>query len=181
MIIAERARRRAHGLFYGWFIVAAGTCLHALQSMLLQRSFGAYAVFLEAEFGWSKTTVSGAFSLQQVESGLLGPVQGWLIDRFGPRATMRIGTVMFGAGFIFFSRMDSVLTFYLSFVLMAVGSSLSGFFPISVTIINWFVRRRSRRSLLCKPASRSVASWPRWSPCRSASTGGERPRLRRAS
>ena len=143
MISAERVRRRTRGVFYGWLIVAAGTCLHAVQSMLLQRSFGAYAVFLESEFGWNKTTFSGAFSLQQVESGLLGPVQGWLIDRFGPRATMRIGTVMFGAGFIFFSRMDSVLTFYLSFVLMAVGSSLSGFFPISVTIINWFVRRRS--------------------------------------
>lgn len=111
--------------------------------MLLQRSFGAYVLLLEREFAWSKTTFSGAFALQQVESGLLGPFQGWLIDRFGPRMTMRIGTLLFGGGLIGFSFVDSIPTFYLAFVVMAVGSSLAGFFPISVTIVNWFIRRRA--------------------------------------
>lgn len=143
VIIADRARRHAQKIFFGWFIVGAGLCIQALQAVLLQRSFGAYVVFLEEDFGWNKTTFSGAFALQQVESGLLGPAQGWLIDRFGPRATMRIGTVMFGAGFMIFSQVESVFTFYLAFVLMALGSSLAGFFPISVTVVNWFVRRRS--------------------------------------
>ena len=64
---------------------------------LLQRSYGAYVVLLREEFGWSKAALSGVFSMQQIENGLLGPIQGTLLDKFGPKLTMRVGIVMFGA------------------------------------------------------------------------------------
>lgn len=131
------------GIYYGWLIVAAGMVFQALNALLLNRSFGTYVVFLQNDFGWSKTTFSGAYALQQVESGLLGPLQGWMVDRFGPRAVMRVGNVMFGAGLMLFSRMDSVLTFYLAFVIIAVGTSLGGMMPLAVTIVNWFARKRA--------------------------------------
>ena len=143
MIAAERIGRRVRRLYYGWLIVAAGIGIQALQGALLSSSYGAYVVLLRADFGWSKTIFSGAFSLQQVESGILGPLQGWLLDRFGPRTVMRVGIVLFGVGFMLFSRLDSVLTFYLSFLLIAVGSSLGGFLPISITLVHWFERRRA--------------------------------------
>jgi MFS family permease len=111
---------------------------------LLQRSYGAYAALLQAEFGWSKAALSGAFSMQQVENGLLGPVQGWLIDRFGPRFSMRLGVLFLGIGFIAFSQIQSLLGFYIAYLSMAMGSSLSGYFPFTVVIVNWFERRRSR-------------------------------------
>ncbi|MFA7248166.1 MAG: MFS transporter [Dehalococcoidia bacterium] len=131
-------------MFYGWWIVAAGFLNQALAAALLQRSYGAYVVLLREEFGWSKAELSAAYSMQQVENGILGPIQGWLVDRFGPRASMRVGMVMFGLGFIWFSRIDSLSTFYIAFVMMALGSSLGGFFPFSVATVNWFSRRRSR-------------------------------------
>lgn len=143
MAIAEETVRRPRRVFYGWIIVAAAMGVQALQGALLSRAFGAYIVLLQEEFGWSRAVLSGAFSLQQVEHGILGPVQGWLIDRLGPRAVMRVGIVLFGAGFMLLSRIDSVASFYLAFVVIAVGSSLSGVLSISVTIINWFAKRRS--------------------------------------
>jgi sugar phosphate permease len=131
-------------VFYGWYIVAAGFINQAFGSMLLQRSYGAYVVFLRDEFGWSKAALSGAFSLQQIESGLLGPAQGWLVDRFGPKASMRVGVFVFGLGFLAFSQVHSLVGFYVAYLMLALGSSLSGYFPFTVVIVNWFSRRRAR-------------------------------------
>lgn len=137
-------RSRFSTVYYGWWIVAAGFLNQGLAAALLQRSYGAYVTLLQAEFGWSKAALSGAFSMQQVENGLLGPVQGWLIDRFGPRLSMRLGVLFLGAGFIAFSQIGSLLWFYVAYLSMAVGASLSGYFPFTVVIVNWFERRRSR-------------------------------------
>jgi sugar phosphate permease len=52
--------------------------------------------------------------------------------------------ILFGLGFIAFSRIHSLPGFYTAFLMMAVGSSLGGFFPFSVATVNWFNRKRSR-------------------------------------
>jgi sugar phosphate permease len=143
VLSAARLRERRERIFYGWWIVGAGIGVQVLLNGLLMQAFGAYVSVLQADFGWSKTALSGAFSLQRIESGILGPVQGWLLTRFGPRNVMRVGITMFGVGFILFSRIDSLLTFYLVFLLMAVGSSLGGFMAVITALVNWFDRRRS--------------------------------------
>ncbi|HXH23205.1 MAG TPA: MFS transporter [Dehalococcoidia bacterium] len=130
-------------IFYGWWIVAAGFMIQLLVGALLNQAYGAYVVLLQREFGWTKTMLSGAYSLTRVESGLLGPLQGWLMDRLGPRALMRVGMLLFGGGFIAFSQIESAWQFYVAFALMALGSSLAGFFPLTVAIVNWFERRRA--------------------------------------
>lgn len=115
-----------------------------LGGMLWMHSYGAYVVLLQDEFGWSKAIVAGAFALTRIESGLLGPLQGWLVDRFGPRSILSIGTVIFGVGFILFGLVQSILTFYLTFALIAVGSSLGGFPTLMVSVVNWFQKHRSK-------------------------------------
>ena len=131
-------------LFFGWRLVIAGSAYQILHSSLLFLSQGAYLIELQAAFGWSKSSISGAFSLLRVESGLLGPVQGWAIDRFGPRPIMLTGTVLFGIGFLLFARIDSLWEFYASFGLVAVGSSLAGFLTIHTAVAHWFHRMRAR-------------------------------------
>lgn len=131
-------------VFYGWWIVVAGLGLHLLQSALIMQSYGAYLVLLREDFGWSKTALAGAFSLARIESGLLGPLQGWLTDRYGPRAVLSVGLVVFGVGFALLSQVDTLLTFYLTFLLIAVGSSLGGFVSVIVSLVNWFGRHRAK-------------------------------------
>jgi sugar phosphate permease len=135
------AQRR---IFYGWWMVAAGFGLQFIQAGLLQQSFGAYVAVLRDEFGWSKTAFSGGAVIQQVESALLGPIQGWFVDRFGPAVMIRSGIVMFGLGFILLSRVETLGDFYLAFAVIALGSGLSGFFPITVSLVHWFERKRGR-------------------------------------
>jgi MFS family permease len=143
VLSAARLRERRQHIFYGWWIVGAGIGVQVLLSGLLMQAFGVYVSVLQADFGWSKTALSGAFSMQRIESGILGPVQGWMLTRYGPRNVMRAGITMFGVGFILFSRIDSLVTFYLVFLLMAVGSSLGGFMAVITALVNWFDRRRS--------------------------------------
>ncbi len=133
-----------HRLFYGWYIVASGAAVQLLQTSLVTFSFGAYLVVLRETFGWSKTAIAGAASMQQIEGALLGPLQGWIIDRFGARGMMRAGIGLLGAGLILLGLISSLVGFYTAFVLIALGITLSGFFPASVIIINWFERRRAR-------------------------------------
>ena len=130
-------------VFHGWWMVAAGFGLEFLIGALLFHAYGAYAVLLREEFGWSKTLLAGAFSMARAESGILGPIQGWLTDRFGPRALIRVGMVVFAVGLGLFSRIDGPVAFFATFFMMAVGTSLGGYLPISVAIVTWFRRRRA--------------------------------------
>ena len=130
-------------MHYGWRIVGAGFVLEVLIGALLFHAYGAYVVLLREEFGWSRTLFAAAFAMARAESAILGPVQGWLTDRFGPRALMRVGLVLFGIGFLLFSRLGSPVTFFLTFFLMAVGVGLGGYLPIATAIVNWFRRRRA--------------------------------------
>lgn len=131
-------------VFYGWWLVAAAAGVQLLAGMLLMQSYGAYAVLLEDDFGWSKTVLAGAFALTRVESGILGPIQGWLADRFGPRVILQVGTLLFGIGFLLFSQINTLVGFYASFVIIALGSSLGGFATLMVALVNFFDRHRAK-------------------------------------
>ena len=125
-------------------MVAAGTTLQLLQAALMQQAFGAYVAVLAAEKGWSKTALSGGAALQSMESAVIGPVLGWLCDRFGPYRLIRIGVLIFGVGMIALSRIDSLGSFYAALVVIALGTSLAGYFPINIAVIHWFERYRAR-------------------------------------
>ena len=131
-------------LFYGWKMVGAATGLQFLQAGLMTQAFGGYVALLSEERGWSKTSLAGAAALQQMEVALLGPVLGWLLDRFGPRLFIRAGVVLFGLGLMALSRIDTLPAFYACFVLIALGTGFCGFFPLNVAIIHWFERSRAR-------------------------------------
>ena len=134
----------AKRLFYGWWMVGAGAGIQFLQSSLLLQSFGAYVAVLRDDRGWSKTELSLAAALHQLEAAILGPLLGWIIDRFGTQGVLRAGVVLLGAGFMLLSWIESLAAFYGAFIVIALGSSRCGFFPINVSLIYWFERMRAR-------------------------------------
>lgn len=139
-----RGGGRRGRIFYGWYMVGAACGLQFLQAALMSQAFGAYLAVLVDEQGWSKTALSGAAALQQMEVAILGPVLGWLIDRFGPKVFVRAGIVVFGTGLCLLSQVQTLAQFYAAFVVIALGSSLCGFFPLNVSLIHWFERKRAR-------------------------------------
>src|SRR5260221_8133947 len=124
--ISKKQEAHSKRLFYGWDMVAAGSAMQVLQAGLMTQSFGAYVAVLQAERGWSKTALSGAAALQQMESPILGPLLGWFIDRVGPPGMIRVGVVVFGLGLMLLSTTDTLGMFYAAFLVVALGSSLCG-------------------------------------------------------
>ena len=131
-------------VFYGWWIVGAGATLMSLMGALWFYSFGAYFVHLQAEFGWSRTMLGGAFALAQMQNGVLAPFQGWLLNKMGPRMMIHVGVFILCGGFFLFSHTNSTLTFYIAVVLIATGTSLMTFMPLGTTVMNWFDRNRAQ-------------------------------------
>ena len=125
-------------------MAGAGCGIQLMLSALLNQSFGAYVAVLSEERGWSKTALSGAAALQSVESAIMGPVLGFALDRFGPQGMIRLGILIFGLGFIGLSQIDSLTGFYVCAVMLAIGASLGGYFPLTVALIQWFERHRAR-------------------------------------
>ena len=131
-------------LFHGWKVTISGAVILALQSTLVLQAFGSYAVVLQDRFGWSKTTFSIAYSFNRAESGLLGPLHGWAVQRFGTRRVIRLGAVILMIGFLWFSQISSPLWFVVSFFVIAIGAGFSGFLTVTSETVRWFERKRSR-------------------------------------
>ena len=129
--------------FWGWRVALAGAFSQLLLSGLVQHAYTNYAVLLRQEFGWSTTLIAFGFAMNRLESGLLGPVQGWMIDRFGPRVVMRIGAIIAALGMMAFSTLQNATQFFLYYLIVAVGASLAGFITIVTAVVGWFERRRS--------------------------------------
>ena len=132
-------------VFYGWYIVAASVALNFYLSIVFFQGFQVFFLPILNEFGWSRALTSGAFSLRQLESGLLAPGIGFLVDRWGPRAVILAGVVIGGLGMIMMGFINSLWTFYAAFLLASLGTSGSSHgVSWSVAVANWFDRLRGR-------------------------------------
>ena len=150
---------KATGAFYGWKLVGISVFMLALMSLTVFQGLGTYLVALERGFGWSRTQLSLAFSLARGESAILGPFEGWLIDKLGNRTMILIGYVVMGIGFIWFSQIEFLASlgllgwldflderlvhFYIAFLIITLGSGLGGWLAMISMVNNWFVRQRS--------------------------------------
>ena len=109
----------------------------------LFHAMGIWAVAMERAFGWNRTQLSLALSFTRVEGGILGPLEGYLIDRFGTRRMILVGMVIMGFGWLFFSQVNGLIMFYIAYLIIALGQGLGSWLALNTMLNNWFNRRRS--------------------------------------
>ena len=136
--------REKEGVFYGWWIVLAGSISQAYTSGTFWQGFGAFFDPIIEQFGWSRALTAGAMSLQRMESGGVSPFVGWFIDKFGPRNVMLFGTFLTALGFILLSRIQELWQFYAAFLILTLGLSFGTFLIVTTAVANWFVENRSK-------------------------------------
>jgi len=127
--------------FYGWYIVAATFIIGFYVVGIVFYGFTTIFKPIVEEFGWSYTQVSLAASLRGVETGLLAPVVGMLIDRWGPRRIVFIGGCLTALGLFMLSRVDSLVTFYISFALISTAMSTCTVTVLMTAVSKWFRRK----------------------------------------
>lgn len=119
--------------------------LGLLNSGLYFQAFSSFIEPLGESFGASRSVILLAFSLANLGEPLIGPIQGMLVDRYGPRWVMLFGITLAGLGFVLSSFTGSIVVFIAIFApLVAVGQSMGMLQPAVATVSKWFVRKRGQ-------------------------------------
>jgi MFS family permease len=100
---------------------------------------------LTADLGVSR----GVFSLLRSGEGIIAaciaPLIGTLVDRFGGRWLMVIGTAIVAGGYFLLSYVESFGQFvWIRLTLVTLGDSMMGYMVVNVIIAQWFTRYRGR-------------------------------------
>lgn len=82
------------GIYYGWVLVVALGVTETVSYGILSYAFPVFIAPMEAELGWSRTQVTGAFSLAALVAGAAAVPVGRWVDRHGARALMTAGSVL---------------------------------------------------------------------------------------
>jgi len=129
-------------MFYGYIIEASAFFIMAM-AWGANRSFGVFVEPLLHDFGWSRTSISGAFTLSMIVLGMASLVAGKLTDRIGPKKVLIVCALFLGGGYLLMSRITHIWEFYL-YCGILTGIGTSGMFsPILSLVARWFVKRRA--------------------------------------
>jgi len=134
-------RMRRFRIFYGWWIVSAASLVALYVGGAVVYGFTALFDPLIREFGWSHASISLAASLRGAETGVLEPIAGRFVDRFGPRRLVFVGGLFVAGGLLMLSNTNSLAMFYAAFALLAVGFSSCGTTVLVSGVGNWFRAR----------------------------------------
>lgn len=132
------------GIYYGWVLVLALAATETTSFGVLYYAFTVFIAPMQAELGWSRAALTGAFSLSQLLNGLAGVPAGRWLDRHGPRALMTVGSCIATVLVLAWSRIDNLGLFYLLWAAIGVTGAMVLYEPAFVVVANWFVKKRSR-------------------------------------
>ena len=138
----QDVRQAARGTYYGWWLVGLVLFLNATVSAPIWSGVGIWVKALELHFGWSRTQLTGAFSLAQLEGSIVGPIAGLLVDWLGARRMVLSGMIVIGVGFILLSQTTNLAMFYVAYLIIMLGQGIGAWLPLMTAINNWFIRRR---------------------------------------
>src|SRR5215208_1710983 len=103
---------------------------------------------MQEELGWSRTAVTGAYSLGLLVSALAAPLAGRWLDRHGPRGIMTLGSMAGAVLLLGWAAVEDLLVFYLVWVGIGVAMAATLYEPAFAVLAKWFERSRARALLL---------------------------------
>ncbi|MGI8486621.1 MAG: MFS transporter, partial [Thermomicrobiales bacterium] len=134
--------------YYGWRIASALSITETVSWGILYYAFSVFLVPMQQELGWSLATMTGAYSLALLISGVCAPLVGRWLDHHGPRALMTGGSIVGVVCIVAWSRAQTVPGFYLLWAGIGLAMSATLYEPAFATLTRWFDRGRSRAFLV---------------------------------
>jgi OFA family oxalate/formate antiporter-like MFS transporter len=138
---AVRAQAAHHALASRWRQLAIGI----VSMVMIASPQYVWALFtrpVTEALGVTLAQAQVTFSVLIVVQTFLAPAQGLLVDRFGPRLLLSIGTVLSGMSWVLAAQANSLAAFYLSYGLL--GGIGTGIVYVGVVghMVQWFPDRR---------------------------------------
>ena len=81
-------------------------------------AFGVFLPSMSESFGWSRSALSGPYTLFLIIGGMLGPLAGVTVARFGARKNIVLGNVIAALGLLGMSQVREIWQVYLFFGVM---------------------------------------------------------------
>ena len=129
-------------IYYGWYIALVLAITETVSFGVLYYAFSVFITPMEADLGWTRGEITGAFSLSLLLTGLFGvPVGHWL-DRRGARLLMTVGSIGATATVLLWSQVNSLPEFLAIMALKGVCGAAVLYEPAFAVIATWFADRR---------------------------------------
>jgi len=134
--------------YYGWVILACVCCAGFSRQGPAVATLSIFVEPMTAEFGWSRTALSGAVSLGGIMAAFASPLIGPQLDRHGAKVILGAAVLVTGAAVTMLSFVESLLVFYLLFCVARMN--FAGPYDIGIygAVNNWFVARRAKAASL---------------------------------
>ncbi|MCG5243720.1 oxalate/formate MFS antiporter [Azospirillum doebereinerae] len=135
-----RGSRNAGPIGGRWMQLLIGV---VCMSMIANLQYG-WTLFVEPiddKTGWGRTAIQVAFTIFVVTETWLVPVEGWFVDKFGPRIVVLIGAVLCALSWMLNAMADSLALLYVAAAIGGIGAG--GVYGTCVgNALKWFPDRR---------------------------------------
>jgi len=128
--------------YYGWVVIAVAFVTMGI-GVNARTAFSLLYPSILDEFGWTRATTAGAFSVGFATAALYAPFVGLLMDRIGPRYVIAISGLVVAAGLVLTTHISQPWHLHLTLGVLVVGvSTILSYVGHSMFLPNWFRRRR---------------------------------------
>ena len=134
--------RKRKSLYYGWYIAIVFAITETVSFGVIYYAFTVFITPMEADLGWSRGELSGAFSLFLLMTGLMAFPVGWWLDKRGSRLLMTLGSTGATLLTLMWSQVNSLPEFMLIMTLMGCCGAAILYEPAFAVIAAWFTHKR---------------------------------------
>ena len=144
LAIQGRTSDRPHPRFSGSTMLGIGALVLLLSAPAQTYGFSVFIDPMLAEFGWSRSLISTAYTVATLASAGAVFLAGGVIDRFGQRRVMLVTAVVYVAALLTMGTVSTPLGLLLGFTLLRITGSSVLTLAARTLVAQWFVQRRGR-------------------------------------
>ena len=131
---------RSRPASYRWIQLVLGIVGMAMIANL-QYGWTLFVDPISAKYGWSRAAIQVAFTIFVVTETWLVPIEGWFVDKFGPRPVVVVGGLLCGLGWVMNSYAESLMVLYISAAISGIGAG-AVYGTCVGNALKWFPDRR---------------------------------------
>src|ERR1700733_11125922 len=121
MEMSREASEAARPASFRWVQLACGVaCMVMIAN--LQYGWNLFVNPIDQKFHWGRAAIQVAFSIFVLTETWLVPIEGWFVDRFGPRIVVTIGGVMVALAWVIDSKAQSLPMLYVAAAISGIGA-----------------------------------------------------------
>src|SRR5467141_875806 len=137
---AEALSKITRPASYRWMQLVMGIVCMAMIANL-QYGWTLFVNPIADKYGWSKAAIQVAFTIFVLTETWLVPIEGYLVDRFGPRPVVLAGGLLCGIGWVMNSFADSLAILYAAAAVSGIGAG-AVYGTCVGNALKWFPDRR---------------------------------------